>query len=387
MDDGSIWRCFASVMPSAASSEAGNLTLLTQAVSGSNSRLIIVYAVLLVLFLVISSYFASCEIALASVNKVRMKSYAEDGNKQAKYVMYILNNFDKALTTLLIGNNLMHIGCSALSVLITRQLFAGAGPSVLAAALTVSTVIITLVVFFFAEMLPKAYAKACNEKYSLGIGHSLYILMKVLTPLSAVFSAIGRGIGKLFIRGGEAPSVTENELVDIIETFKDDREEDDEQEDATAELMVNVIKYSSRTVSECYTPWDQVEKLDESHPIEDQIKQLKQTVHSRLPVVNSKGNVIGVVLIRAFFREYVKLHDELDLVDLLDTPYFVRPDMPVDELLLDLSKSRTHIAFVSERSDILGIITVEDILEELVGEIFDEYDPEASESPKEVKAQ
>ncbi|MBR3382118.1 MAG: HlyC/CorC family transporter [Clostridia bacterium] len=339
------------------------------------------------LFLVISSYFASCEIALASVNKVRMKSYAEDGNKQAKYVMYILNNFDKALTTLLIGNNLMHIGCSALSVLITRQLFAGAGPSVLAAALTVSTVIITLVVFFFAEMLPKAYAKACNEKYSLGIGHSLYILMKVLTPLSVVFSAIGRGIGKLFIRGGEAPSVTENELVDIIETFKDDREEDDEQEDATAELMVNVIKYSSRTVSECYTPWDQVEKLDESHPIEDQIKQLKQTVHSRLPVVNSKGNVIGVVLIRAFFREYVKLHDKLDLVDLLDTPYFVRPDMPVDELLLDLSKSRTHIAFVSERSDILGIITVEDILEELVGEIFDEYDPEASESPKEVKAQ
>lgn len=388
MDDGSIWRCLTSVMPSSALKGADSITILAGgSASGANTRGIIIYAVLLVLFLAISSYFASAEIALASVNKVRMKSYAEDGNKRAKYVMYILNNFEKALTTLLIGNNLMHIGCSALAVLITRQLFAGTNH--LALALTVSTVIITLLVFFFAEMLPKAYAKDCNEKYSLSIGHSLYILMKVLTPLSAIFTWVGKGLGKLFIRGGEAPSVTENELVDIIETFKDEREEDDTQEDATAELMVNVLQYSSRTVRDCYTPWDSVEKLDESLPVEEQFAQLRKTSHSRLPVVNSKGNVIGVVLIRAFFREYLKVREELDLVDLLDTPYFVRPDMPVDELLLDLSKSRTHLAIVSERSDILGIITVEDILEELVGEIFDEYDSDAAESAlplKEAKA-
>jgi CBS domain containing-hemolysin-like protein len=262
-------------------------------------------------------------------------------------------------------------------VLITRSLFSGS--AYLPLALTVSTVLVTLAVFLFGEMLPKSYAKACSERYSLSIGHSLYVLMKVLTPLSAVFTWIGRGIGKLFKKGEAAPSVTENELVDIIETFKDDREEDGEQEDATAELMVNVLQYSSRTVRDCYTPWEKVEKLDETLEVSEQFKQLSQTSHSRLPVVNSKGNVIGVVLIRSFFREYLKLRDELDLVDLLDTPYFVRPDMPVDELLLDLSKSRTHIAIVSERSDILGIITVEDILEELVGEIFDEYDSEAAE--------
>lgn len=388
MDDGSIWRCIASVLPSSAPDGAGTHAVLgALGAASADYRVIIIYAVLLVLFLVISSYFASCEIALASVNKVRMKSYAEDGNRRAKYVMYILNNFDKALTTLLIGNNLMHIGCSALAVLITRQLFKGT--PYLAAALTGATVIITLLVFLFGEMLPKAHAKACNESYSLSIGHSLYILMKALTPLSAVFTWIGKGLGKLFMRGGTAPSVTENELVDIIETFKDDREEDGEQEDATAELMVNVLQYSSRTVRDCYTPWEKVEKLDETLEVSEQFKQLSQTSHSRLPVVNSKGNVIGVVLIRSFFREYLKLRDELDLVDLLDTPYFVRPDMPVDELLLDLSKSRTHIAFVSERSDILGIITVEDILEELVGEIFDEYDSDAAEcapAAKEAKA-
>ena len=141
----------------------------------------------------------------------------------------------------------------------------------------------------------------------------------------------------------------------------------------------NEIKKIEKIVAE-------VEKLDENKPIEEIYAQLRETSHSRLPVINSKGNLIGVILIRAFFREYVKKRSELDLVDLLDTPYFVRPDMPVDELLLDLSKSRTHIAFVSERSDILGIITVEDILEELVGEIFDEYDHEASEAEKEANA-
>ena len=373
MDDGSIWRCITSVMPS--------FTLL---VEKADLRVIIIYGVLLVLLLAISSYFASCEIALASVNRVRMKAYAEDGNKRAKYVMYILNNFDKALTTLLIGNNVMHIGCSALAVLITRRLF-GNTPYI-ALALTVSTIIITLLVFMFGEMLPKSYAKACNERYSLSIGHSLYVLMKVLTPLSAVFTWIGRGIGNLFKKNNEEPSVTENELVDIIETFKDEREEDDEQEDATAELMVNVLQYKNRTVRECYTPWEKVEKLDETKPIPELYAQLRETSHSRIPVINSKGNLIGVILIRAFFREYLKKHEELDLVDLLDTPYFVRPDMPVDQLLLDLSKSRTHLAIVTERSEILGVITVEDILEELVGEIFDEYDSEAAEPAKLMEA-
>ena len=381
MDDGSIWRCLTSDLPSFAPLRADSISLL---ISNADIKGIIVYAVLLVLFLVISSYFASSEIALASVNRVRMKAYAEEGNKRAKYVMYILNNFEKALTTLLIGNNIMHIACSALAVLITRKLFGGTG--YLAVALTAATVIVTILVFLFGEMLPKSYAKACNERYSLSIGHSLYFLMKVLTPLSAVFTWIGSSIGRLFKRNNETPSVTKNELVDIIETFKDEREEDDEQEDATAELMVNVLQYKTRTVRECYTPWDQVEKLDETIPVEEQFEQLSHTSHSRLPVINSKGNVIGIVLIRAFFREYMKSRSELDLVDLLDTPYFVRPDMPVDELLLDLSKSRRHLAIVSERSDILGVITVEDILEELVGEIFDEYDEGSVENEEAVKA-
>lgn len=380
MDDGSIWRCISSVMPSFARNGAAPAALAA-GVEAAGTRSIIIYSILLVLFILIGSYFASAEIALASVNKVRMKAYAEDGNRRAKYVMYILNNFEKALSTLLIGNNIMHIGCSAVAVLLTRQIFKGT--PYLALALTVSTVVITLLVFLFSEMLPKSYAKACNEKYSLRIGRSLYALMKLLTPVSAVFTWIGKLFGKLFSRGNPEPSVTEDELQDIIENFKDEREEDDGEQNSdidltTSELMSSVLKYTGRTVAECYTPWDKVEKLDSALEVSEQYAQLKATSHSRMPVINSKGNVIGVVHIRTFFRQYIKDREELDLVELLDTPYFVRPDTPVDELLLDLSKSRTHLAIVSERSDILGIITVEDILEELVGEIYDEYDQGAA---------
>ena len=369
MDDGSIWRCFASIVPSSVPYGAFFSTLLS---SVPNVRGIIVYAILLVLLIVLGAYFASAEIALASVNRVRMRTYAENGDRRAQYVMYILNNFDKALSTLLIGNNIMHIGCSTIAALITRQLFADT--PYLALALTVSTVIITIIVFLISEMLPKSYAKACNERYSLRVGGSLYILMKLLTPLSAVFTVIGKGLSRIFSRGNKEPSVTENELVDIIETFRDDREEDEEQEDATAELMVNALQFSARTVRDCFTPWNKVETLDATLELEEQYTQLKNTSRSRLPVINAKGRIIGVVLIRAFFREYLQHGKAMELVDLLDTPYFVRPDICVDELLLELSKSKTHFAIVSERSDILGIITVEDILEELVGEIYDEYD-------------
>lgn len=377
MDDGSIWRCLTSVLPSFAHNRAASAAALGAAAQTGGTSTIIIYAILLVLFILIGSYFASAEIALASVNKVRMKAYAEDGNKRAKYVMYILNNFEKALSTLLIGNNVMHIGASAVAALLTRQLFKDT--PYIALALTVGTVIITLAVFLFSEMLPKSYAKACNEKYSLRIGRSLYVLMKVLTPLSAVFTWIGKQFGRLFSRGTPEPSVTEDELHELIENFKDEREEEDDEQSSdidltTSELMSSVLKYTGRTVAECYTPWDKVETLDATLETAGQYAQLKNSIHSRMPVLNAKGNVIGIVHIRTFFRQYIKDRGELDLVDLLDTPYFVRPDMAVDELLLDLSKSRTHLAIVSERSEILGIITVEDILEELVGEIYDEYD-------------
>lgn len=167
--------------------------------SGMDFGVIAVYIILIVLTIVGGAYFAGAETALASVSRTRMKSYAEDGNKKAQYVMYILNNFDKALSTILIGNNIMHIACASIVTLLTRRLFSGALANHLDTALVVSTIITTIVVFLIAEMLPKCHAKTCSERKAMSIGRSLYVLMKALAPLAAVFTWIGNGFGKLFL--------------------------------------------------------------------------------------------------------------------------------------------------------------------------------------------
>lgn len=365
MDDSSIWRCV--------SAQAADLS--RNAAGGINFGSIAVYIILIVLLIAGGAYFAMSETALASVNRIRMKSYAEDGNKRAQYVMYILNNFDKALSTILIGNNIMHIACAAIATLLTRQFFRGT--TYLDIALVVSTVVTTMVVFLVAEMLPKYRAKAQSEKCALRIGKSLYILMKIMTPLAAVFTWIGAGLHKLFFgRRKTEPAVTEEDLTDIIKSFKDEREEDKESETATAKLMESALRFGAKTAGEAMTPWENVETLDSSMEIADIYKRVQETSHSRFPMLNAKGRVVGVLNIRPFLKAYMKDGEETELIDLIDTPLFVRPDIPVDELLPEMSHSKIHLAFVSDQGQVKGIITIEDILEELVGEIFDEYDTE-----------
>ncbi len=367
MDDGSIWRCLISLKQEAAAAAGGG-------VSVGN---IAVYIILIALLIAGGAYFAGAETSLASVNRTRMKSYAEDGNKKAQYVMYILNNFEKALPTILIGNNVMHIACASIVTLLTRQLFAAS--SNLDAALVVSTIITTVVVFLIAEMLPKCHAKACNEKQALRIGRSLYVLMKILTPLSAFFTFIGNGFSRIFMgKNAEQPSVTEDDLKDIIESFKDEREEDEETEDSTANLMVHALRFGATTALEALTPWDRIETLSTGLEINEIYSIVKASNHSRFPMLNANGRIVGVLNIRQFLRAYMRDGEDMELIDLIDTPFFIRPDTHVDELLTEMSHNRMHMAFVTEQGKVLGIITIEDILEELVGEIFDESDSEAA---------
>lgn len=366
MDDGSIWRCMTSVLFSEAET-AG---------SGMDFGIIAVYIILIVLTIVGGAYFAGAETALASVSRTRMKSYAEGGNKKAQYVMYILNNFDKALSTILIGNNVMHIACASIVTLLTRRLFSGTNH--LDTALVISTIITTIVVFLIAEMLPKCHAKTCSERKAMSIGRSLYVMMKVLAPLAAVFTWIGNGFGKLFSgkKKGE-PSVTEDDLKDMIESFKDEREEDEETEDSTAELMASALEFSTTTAGEALTPWDKVSTISSELEISEIYGIIKESNHTRFPMLNASGKVVGVLNIRAFLRQYMREGEDMELIDIIDTPLFIRPETHVDELLNEMSHNKLHMAFVTEQGRLLGIITIEDILEELVGEIFDETDDES----------
>lgn len=323
------------------------------------------YIVAIILLILGGGYFAATEIAMASVNRIRMMSYADDGNKRAKRVLYILDHFDKALTTLLIGNNIMHISCASIATVMANKLW-GIG------AVTATTFVVTFVVFLFAEMLPKRIAKACSERYALSVAGSLLFLMKVFSPLSFVFSKLGAWIGKPFKHKGEEPTVTEDELYDIIENIGNESALDDEK----SELMQSALEFSDTKVREALTPWDKIITVSTTMSGEEVLRVIQEHVHSRLPVVDGEGNIIGMLQIRRYLKERLT-NPALLPADAMDDVHFVSDTLPIDDLLADMSRHKTHLSIVLDKNGAtLGIITVEDILEELVGEIYDEDDKE-----------
>ncbi|MBQ6824963.1 MAG: HlyC/CorC family transporter [Clostridia bacterium] len=325
------------------------------------------YLILIVVLLLLAAYFAGAEIALASVNQIRLTNRAEDGDKRAKRVLYILEHFDKALTTLLIGTNVTHAGIATLSTLFTYTLFDSI-ESMPDYAVTLSTVISTVVVFLIGEMIPKAFAKACNEKFALAIAGSLVVLMKILTPVSFFFSTISKIASRPFKKKAEeTPTVTEDELYDIIETFVEENDIDEE----TEELVQNAIEFSERTAKAVMTPWEKVVHVHENDSNEKVLELIRGSTYSRLPVVNDEGWVVGTLSIRTFLKAYYK-KESFNVKQLMRSATMINASTPVDDLLNTLSANRTHIAYVQSNGKILGIITVEDILEELVGEIYDE---------------
>ena len=329
------------------------------------------YLIAIFVLLLLAAYFAAAEIALASVNQIRLTNRAEDGDKRAKRVLYILDHFDKALTTLLIGTNVTHAGIATLSTVLTYSFFDSI-ESMPDYAVTVSTVISTVVVFLLGEMIPKAIGKACNEKFALGIAGSLCFLMKILTPLSIFFSTISKWVSRPFKKKAEeTPTVTEDELYDIIETFVEENDIDEE----TEELVQNAIEFSERTAKAVMTPWEQVTHVHENDSNEKILELIRGTTYSRLPVVNDEGWVVGTMSIRTFLKCHYKKED-FNVRQIMTSATMINDSTPVDDLLSTLSANRTHVAYVQANGKILGIITVEDILEELVGEIYDEMEEE-----------
>lgn len=325
---------------------------------------------LFIILFLLSGYFAGAEISLASVNKIRIANHAENGDKAAGRVLYILDNFDKALTTLLIGNNIAHAAIATLSTVVTYDIFKSSA-AVPDYAVPLCTLITTVAVFFLGEMIPKCFAKACNEKFAKIISRSLILLMKVMTPVSFIFSTISRAAAKPFRKKAtETPTVTEDELYDIIETYV---EENDIGED-TEELVQNAIEFSESTVKDVMTPWENVTSINVSTPPDTAAVIMRESGHSRLPVVNDDGRVVGTLNIRRFLKRYLKDKNSSAISEVMSPPEFIPASTPVDDLLTALSQKRTHLAYIKSDDKVLGIITVEDILEELVGEIYDEED-------------
>lgn len=326
------------------------------------------FILLIVFFIFSASYFAATETAMASVNRIRIMTLADNGDKRAKRVLYILDHFDKALTTILVANNIMHIGCASVATLFATKLW---GMN----AVTLTTVLVTLVLFLFAETLPKRFAKANSESFALFVSWSLLIFMQLLKPVTFLFSKISEFVSRPFKKGEEAPTVTEDELYDIIETVAEEGAIDNEK----TELVQNALDFSDTTAADILTPWGRVITVSTTMNESEILSAIRENIHSRLPVVDVHGSVIGMLRIRKYMRAY--LEGEANLVKCMDEAHFVAPDIAIDDLLPEMSRMKTQLVIVRDaREAVLGIVSVEDILEELVGEIYDEDDDAVLES-------
>ena len=329
-----------------------------------DSSSIYLSAIIILLLLFFAAYFAVCETAFASVSRIRLKLEADRGDRRAKRAMFVTEHFDKAITTILIGTNIVHLAAAAyVTVLVTRRWGVN--------AVTLSTDITTVVVFFAGEMLPKSIAKKYSERFSLGTAGSLCFFMRIFTPLSAVLTAIGGFAAKL-TRGDSAVSVTEDELYDIIENMTDEGELDAEQ----GELVTSALSFGDVTVESILTARVDVTALDVDWPPEKVIGVVRDLRHSRVPVYEGTiDNIIGILQIRKYMKAWLSDREHISLRALLDEPYFIHQSMKIAELLPVMSGKKLNMAVVTDNyGGTLGIVTVEDILEELVGEIWDEED-------------
>jgi len=319
--------------------------------------------ILLVLLILGAAYCAASEIAYASINKIRVKNYADNGDKRAKTAMYISNNFDQALTTILIGNNLTHIGFASLATLISTQLWG-------IESVKYTTIVSTVVVFLISEMIPKSYAKTNSVKFALVVSGSLLALMKIFSPVASLFTFISRGLSKFFPEEQE-PAITEEEFYDIIKTVQEEGVLDRGKQ----ELVHSALDFDVITVGDIFTAREDIVALDIDSTKEEILDKIKTQKYSRLPVYKGNiDNIIGILQTRKFLKRYI-IHDIFDVQSLLLEPHFVSKKAPVDDLLKEMSSKKLHMSIViDDCQKALGIVTVEDILEELVGEIWDEDD-------------
>lgn len=358
--DGHIWSWLTTVPRQALSAAAD---------SPAAENGIVGLTLLFILFVIGGGFFGGAESAYSAMNKIRAKAKADDGDKRAKKAMYISAHFDKALTTLLIGNNITHIAAASVATLIATRLFGNTDTVVLWC-----TIISTLIVFLFSEMIPKSFANDRCDSMSMFVASPVRFLMKLLTPLVAFFTMISRGFTALiekFVKHEKAPSITEDELYDIIDTIEKEGVMDEEQGD----LFKSALDFSGTRARDVMTVRKDIVAINAADSNAAILEQIKSTNHSRLPVYDGDpDHIIGTLPIRSFIRAYLK-NPDVRMRSLLIPPYFIKPDALIDDLLTEMRQHKFYLGVVrDENRHTVGIITIEDFLEELVGEIWDEDD-------------
>ena len=319
--------------------------------------------ILYVFFLLCSGYCASAETAYTAVSKVRLRTMADKGNKRAKKALCVCDRFDKTLTTILIGNNVFHASCASLSALLVMRQFDESH-------VVYGTLLTTLIVYLFAEMIPKSLAKARSEEIALAFAGSMVFFVKLLTPISALFSGISNLMSKFF-SSSDSRTVTEEDLLSIIETIEDEGVLEPE-----AQALVNsAMEFREKLAKDIMIPMEEVTAISITTPLKEIAEVAKVTAYSRLPVYEgSRDNIVGILPTSLFLSQYVA-GKPIVLRKMLLKPYVFDSKTEIFALLQRMRLNKLHMVFVTDDSrKKVGIITLEDLREELVGDIQDESD-------------
>ncbi len=320
----------------------------------------------IILLLIMSAFFSSVETAFSSVNRIRLKHEAANGSKKAQTALRVSENFDKALTTILVGNNVVNIFSASLGTVICTEIF---GPS----GVGISTAAMTVLVLIFGEILPKSIAKEYAEKFTLTFGGFLNFLMIILTPVTAVFQAIKRLVYKAFRLGAKAPTVTEDELKYIINEIEGEGILEEQESD----LVRSALEFDDKSVSEVLIPRVRITAVEKNDSIEHIKEVFFKDQYSRMPVYEKNiDNIIGFIREHDFFR-LVSSQTPQSIDPIIREVIYITEFKTVSEVLAQMQKEKIHMAIVMDQyGGTYGMVTMEDLIEELLGEIYDETDEE-----------
>lgn len=318
--------------------------------------------IVIVVLIMFSAYFSATETAFTSFNKIRMKNMAGDGDKKAESVLKLSEKYDKLLTTILVGNNIVNITMTSVATVLFIELFGAIGASI-------ATVVITVVVLIFGEITPKNIAKEKPEGFSKFSAPILKFFMTLLTPINFVFTLWKQFIAKIF-KLGDDEAITGDEILTMVE----EAEEGGGIEKMHSELIQNAIEFYELTAEEVMTPRPEMEVIEIDCPKEELAEIFKSTGFSRLPVYEEDiDKIIGVINQKDFHNHIVGTNK--NIVDYVTPVVFVSTAIKISDLLKKMQQVKTHIAIViDEYGGTEGLVTMEDIIEELVGEIYDEHD-------------
>ncbi len=323
--------------------------------------------VALIVLLLFSAFFSASETALSCVNRIRMKNKADDGDKKAQRVLGLSEDYDRTLSAILIGNNVVNLTASSLSTLIATTLLGQQGAAI-------ATAIITVLVLIFGEILPKSFAKENAEKVSVSISGPLYIIKTLLSPLVWIFVQIKRIFtGNRSSELNVQPSVTQEELKTIIDTVGEEGVLDRQETD----IIQSVIEFDDTAVQDILTPRVDMAAISSGAPSEELLQLCVEGGYSRIPVYEgSIDHIVGVIHVKDVLAA-LAAGRTLIPSELMSDVLFVYRSKRIKELLAEFRRSQQHIAIVTdEHGGVLGLVTMEDILEELVGDIRDESDKE-----------